>query len=52
MVDPQDAEFIEIIPLSRVQTADQDGWHFTNNGRYTVKSGHQVECVYQVEKEL
>ncbi|XP_033128225.1 uncharacterized protein LOC117125827 [Brassica rapa] len=25
---------------------DRTGWHFTNNGKYTVKSGYQVERVY------
>ena len=25
---------------------DRDGWHFTNNGKYTVKLGYQVERVY------
>ena len=25
---------------------DQDGWHFTNNGKYTAKPGYQVERVY------
>ena len=26
---------------------DKDGWHFTNNDKYTVKSGYRVERVYQ-----
>ncbi|KAG2249116.1 hypothetical protein Bca52824_088744 [Brassica carinata] len=26
--------------------ADKDGWHFKNNGKYTVKSGYQVERIY------
>ena len=46
LVDPHGVKIIENIPLSRIQTADQDGWHFTNNGRYTVKSVYQVEQVY------
>ena len=25
---------------------DKDGWHFTKNGKYTVKSGYQAERVY------
>ena len=43
MVDPQDVKIIESIRLSRFHTEDRDGWYFTNNGRYTVKSGYQVE---------
>ena len=46
LVDARDVKIIESIPLSRVATEDQNGWHFTNNGRYTVKSGYQVERVY------
>ena len=37
LVDPQDAKIIESIPLSRNQMVDKDGWHFTNNRKYTVK---------------
>ena len=25
---------------------DREGWHFTKNGKYTVKSGYQVEQIY------
>ena len=46
LVDPQDVKIIEIIPLSRTQMLDKDGWHFTKNGKYTVKSGYQAEQVY------
>ena len=46
LVDPQDAKIIESIPLSRTQGIDKDGWHFTKNGKYTVKSGYQAERVY------
>ncbi|XP_056848447.1 uncharacterized protein LOC130498828 [Raphanus sativus] len=46
LVDPQDVKIIESIPLSKVHLRDRDGWHFTNNGKYTVKSGYQVERVY------
>ena len=46
LVDPQDVKIIESIPLSRNQMADRYGWHFTNNGKFTVKSGYQVERIY------
>ena len=38
LVDPHDAKIIESIPLSRNQLEDRNGWHFTNNGKYTVQS--------------
>ena len=46
LVDPDDVKIIESIPLSRNQISDRNGWHFTNNGRYIVQSGYQVERVY------
>ena len=46
LVDPHDVQIIESIPLSRHQMEDRNGWYFTNNGKYTVKSGYQVERVY------
>ena len=46
LVDPQDVQIIGSIPLSRIRTADRDGWHFTKNGRYAVKTGYEVERVY------
>ena len=46
LVNPHDVKLIESIPLSRTRMADKDGWHFTNNGKYTVKSGYQVERIY------
>ena len=46
LVDTHDVKIIESIRLSRNQIANRDGWYFTNNGRYTVKSGYQVERVY------
>ena len=46
LMDPQDVKIIESIPLSKTQMVDRDGWHFTNNGKYTVKSGYQIERVY------
>ena len=39
-------KIIENIPLSRLLTGDRDGWHFTNNGRYTAKYDYQVKRVY------
>ena len=42
LIDPHDVKTIKILPLSQSQIADRDGWNFTNNGRYTVKSGYQV----------
>ena len=46
LVDPEDVKIIESIPLSRNQMEDRNGWHFTNNGKYTVQFGYQVERVY------
>ena len=46
LVDPHDVKIIESILLSRNQMEDRYGWHFTNNGRYSVQSGYQVERVY------
>ena len=46
LVDPHDAQIIESIPLSRNPMDDRNGWHFTNNGKYSVKSGYQLERVY------
>ncbi|XP_033135982.1 uncharacterized protein LOC103841762 [Brassica rapa] len=46
LVDPHDVKIIESIPLSRHQMVDRDGWHFTHNGKFTVKSGYQVERIY------
>ena len=46
LVEPQDVKIIENIPLIRTQMVDRDGWHFTKNGKCTVKSGYQVERVY------
>lgn len=46
LVDPQDVKLIESIPLSRVPAGDRNGWNLTTNGKYTVKSGYEVERVY------
>lgn len=43
---PHDAKIIESIPLNQSHIADKDGWHSTNNGKYTVKYGYQMERVY------
>lgn len=45
LVDPDDVEIIESIILNRTQMIDQDGWHFTKNGKYTIKFDYQVERV-------
>ena len=36
LVDPHDVNIIESIPLSRNQMEDMNGWHFINNGKYSV----------------
>lgn len=46
LVDPQDVNIIKKIPLSKTQVVDRNQWYLTNNGKYTVKSGYQVERVY------
>ena len=40
LVDPNDVKLIESIPLSRNQMDDRNVWHFTNSGKYSVKSGY------------
>ena len=50
-MDPQDAETIESIPVNRTQMEDRDECHFTNNEKFTVKSGYQVERVYLDKKK-
>ena len=52
LVDHEDVKIIESILLSRIQTADRDGWHFTNNEIYIVKSGYQIERVYPDIKRM
>ena len=46
LVDPHDVNIIASIALSKHQMEDRNGWHFTKNGKYSVKSGYQVERVY------
>ena len=46
LVDPHDVKIIEIIPLCRDPMEDRNGWHFTNNEKYSAQSGYQVERVY------
>ena len=52
LVDPHDVKIIGSIPLSRNQMEDRNGWHFTNNGKYSVQSGYQVERVYPDKEKL
>ena len=46
LMDPHDVKIIGDIPLSRNQMEDRNGWHFTNNEKYSVQSGYQVERAY------
>ncbi|KAL6989136.1 hypothetical protein U1Q18_014888, partial [Sarracenia purpurea var. burkii] len=40
---PFDAEIIEGIPLSYLAIEDELVWHFTKDGRYSVRSGYHLE---------
>ncbi|XP_010506884.1 PREDICTED: uncharacterized protein LOC104783422 [Camelina sativa] len=40
--DPGDVALIGALPLGSCPKDDTLGWHFTKNGRYTVKSGYHV----------
>lgn len=31
---------------------DMEAWHFTENGKYTVESGYQVERIYPDKEKL
>ena len=46
VLDPNGVKIIESISLSQNPSIDQDGWNFTKNGKYIIKSGYQVERVY------
>lgn len=51
LVDPHELQIIQSILLNQSQLTDKDDWHFTNNGRYTVLLGYQVDHVYpNIEK--
>lgn len=51
MMESNDAKLIEVIPLSRNKIEDRNGWHFTNNGKYSVQSGYQVERIHPDKKK-
>ncbi|XP_023634315.1 uncharacterized protein LOC111829462 [Capsella rubella] len=38
----EDIQVIRAIPVGNRPSGDVIGWHFTKNGKYTVKSGYQV----------
>ncbi|XP_010424289.1 PREDICTED: uncharacterized protein LOC104709359 [Camelina sativa] len=40
--DPVDVALIGALPLGSCPNEDSLGWHFTKNGRYTVKSGYHA----------
>lgn len=46
LVELEEAELIESIPLGQSQMMDKDGWYFTQSGKYTVKFGHGLEKRY------
>ena len=41
-----DVSIIRSLAISRHPKQDSYGWHFTDHGRYTIKSGHRVEKLY------
>ncbi|XP_070660434.1 uncharacterized protein [Malus domestica] len=42
LVVPEDLELIQTIPISRSGCPDKRIWHYTKNGRYSVRSGYPV----------
>ena len=50
-MDPHDVKIIESIPFSRNQMEDRNGWYFTNNEKYSVQLGYQLERVYLDKKK-
>lgn len=40
------AKIIASIPLSKTPMMDKNVWHFTKNGKYTIKLGYEIERVY------
>ena len=42
LVVPEEVDMIQAIPISRSGCPDKRVWHYTKNGRYTVKSGYHV----------
>lgn len=43
---PDNVPIIRGLAISRTSRHDSNGWAFTDSGRYTVKSGYQVESKY------
>ena len=46
LVESENAMLIESMSLSRFQITYKDGRHFTQSGKYTVKSGYKVKHLY------
>lgn len=46
LVEQEEATIIEGVPLSRHYISDKDGWHFTQSGKYMVKSCYDVDHHY------
>ena len=42
LVEPEDLELIQTIPISRSGCNDKRIWHYTKNGMYSVRSGYYV----------
>ena len=45
-IHQDDVSTIRSLDISRHPKQDSYGWHFTDHGRYNVKSGHRVEKIY------
>ncbi|XP_010513530.1 PREDICTED: uncharacterized protein LOC104789549 [Camelina sativa] len=43
---PEDVDLIGAIPLGSRRLDDSMGWHYTKSGKYTVKSGYEVDRRY------
>ncbi|KAL0428307.1 UNVERIFIED_CONTAM: hypothetical protein Slati_3005500 [Sesamum latifolium] len=46
---PSDIEYILSIPLSRVGEEDQLVWHYSKNGKFSVRSAYHLACSLEVK---